>query len=29
MVSDLKRKHANLTRQLARLELKVNTQKVL
>ena len=29
MVSDLKRKHANLTRQLARLELKLNTLKVL
>ena len=29
MVSDLKRKHANLTRQLARLELKVNMPKVL
>lgn len=29
MVSDLKRKHANLTRQLARLDLKVNTLKVL
>ena len=28
MVSDLKRKHANLTRQLARLELKVNAPKV-
>ena len=28
MVSDLKRKHANLTRQLARLELRVNTPKL-
>ena len=29
MVSDLKRKQANLTRQLASLELKVNTVKLL
>ena len=28
MVSDLKRKHANLTRQLASLELRVNKPKV-
>jgi len=29
MVSDLKRKHANLTRQLARLELKVKTPNLI
>jgi hypothetical protein len=28
MVSDLKRRHANMTRQLARLELRVNTPKL-
>ena len=29
MVTDLKRKHANLTRQIASLELKVKTSKLL